>query len=395
MLGEIKYSADKLEKRNVSELIPYVNNARTHSEKQIKQIQKSIKKFGFVMPLLIDSANNIIAGHGRLKAAEGLGYEQVPVLIADGWTEQERKAYVLADNKLAENAGWDADILSSELDSLSLEGFDLDIIGFDLKEEVIGAIEDDEVPDVKEPRSARGDVWRLGEHVVMCGDSTSMQDVATLMDGLQADLLLTDPPYNVAYEGKTKEALKIKNDSMDDSSFLSFLADAFKSADSVMREGASYYIWHAESEVFNFRGACRSAGWQVRQCLIWVKSSMVMGRQDYHWKHEPCLYGWKEGAAHLWNSDRAQTTVLNFDRPSKNLEHPTMKPVDLMSYQIGNNTKDGDIVLDLFGGSGSTLIACEKLGRACRMMELDPKYVDVIIARWEAFTGLKAEKVNA
>lgn len=227
-------------------------------------------------------------------------------------------------------------------------------------------------------------------HRVMCGDSTSIEAVETLMDGALADQLITDPPYNVAYTGKTKDALTIQNDSMGDDAFRQFLRDAFVSADAVMKPGAVFYIWHSDSEGFNFRGACKDAGWTVRQCLIWKKSSLIMGRQDYHWKHEPCLYGWKDGAAHLWSTDRKQTTVLEFDKPQRNDLHPTMKPVDLIEYQVMNNTEGEDVVLDLFAGAGSTLIACEKTGRYARMMELDPKYCDVIIRRWQEFTGKQA-----
>ena len=226
---------------------------------------------------------------------------------------------------------------------------------------------------------------------LLCGDSTDAAAVEKLMDGQKADIAVTDPPYNVGYTGGTKDALTIQNDKQEDSAFRQFLSAAFTNMDAAMKPGAVFYIWHADSEGYNFRAACKEAGWQVRQCLIWNKNQLVMGRQDYHWKHEPCLYGWKGGAAHLWASDRKQTTILCFDRPQKNAEHPTMKPVALLAYQIANNTKGEDIALDLFGGSGTTLVACEQLGRKCYMMELDPKYVDVIIKRWEELTGNKAE----
>ena len=247
------------------------------------------------------------------------------------------------------------------------------------------------MPEVPEaPVTVLGDVWLLGKHRVMCGDSTSIDAVEKLMAGGGADMLLTDPPYNVEYTGKTKDALKIQNDSMGDDDFRQFLRDAFVSADSVMKSGSVFYIWHADSEGYNFRGATHDAGWKVRQCLIWKKQTLVMGRQDYHWKHEPCLYGWKEGAGHLWAADRKQTTILEFDRPSRSGEHPTMKPVALFEYQMLNNTKGGDIVLDLFGGSGTTIIAAEKNGRYGYLMELDPKYCDVIVQRWQEFTGQTA-----
>jgi site-specific DNA-methyltransferase (adenine-specific) len=297
------------------------------------------------------------------------------------------------------NAGWDMDLLKIEVADLDKDGFDLELLGFDSKmldsllapEVTEGLTDEDAIPEVpKEPKTKLGDVYILGEHRLMCGDSTSIEAVEKLTDGL-VDILVTDPPYNVNYEGATKDKLKIMNDSMDDEQFRQFLRDAFVAADAVMKQGAVYYIWHADSEGYNFRGACRDAGWKVRQTLIWAKDSMVMGRQDYHWKHEPCLYGWKEGAAHLWAADRKQTTIIECKKPRVNDIHPTMKPVELMEYQILNNTKGQDVVLDLFGGSGSTLIACEKTGRKARLMELDPKYCDVIVKRWEEFTGKKAE----
>ena len=284
-------------------------------------------------------------------------------------------------------------MLGEELDSI----FDIDMsgFGFDLTEEEEAEIIEDEVPEPPaEPKAKLGNIYQLGRHRLMCGDSTSKADVEKLMNGVKADMLLTDPPYNVDYEGKTKDKLKIENDKMENSNFRQFLIDAFTTADLSMKEGAVFYIWHADSEGYNFRGACFDVGWKVRQCLIWNKNSMVMGRQDYHWKHEPCLYGWKDGASHLWASDRKQTTILEFNRPSKNDLHPTMKPVTLFDYQIKNNTKGGDIVVDLFGGSGTAMMACEQNGRVCYTMELDPKYVDVIIERWENFTREKAVLLN-
>ena len=259
-----------------------------------------------------------------------------------------------------------------------------------------GLTDEDAVPETpEEPITKPGDIWILGKHRLMCGDSTSVDHLATLTAGALVDMWLTDPPYNVAYEGKTKDALKIKNDSMADDQFRQFLRDSYTAADSVMKPGAVFYIWFADVETHNFTGALKDAGWPLRQMLIWKKSSIVMGRKDYHFKHEPCLYGWKEGAAHLWASDRKQTTVLEFDKPSRNGEHPTMKPVALFEYQMLNNTKGGDIVLDSFGGSGTTLIAAEKNGRIAYLMELDPKYCDVIVKRWEEFTGQKARLENA
>lgn len=393
----------KIIQKSVKDLIPYAKNSRTHSDAQVAQIAASIKEFGWTNPILVDGDNGIIAGHGRLMAARKLGFDEVPVIELDGMTELQKKAYIIADNQLAMNSGWDTGLLTIELTELQNEGFDLDLIGFDPKElnallepEVSeGLTDEDAVPDVPdEPKTKPGDIYELGNHRLMCGDSCNIEAVEALTDGL-VDILVTDPPYNVAYEGKTKDALTIKNDSMGDEQFRQFLRDAFVAADAVMKPGAVFYIWHADSEGYNFRGACHDAGWKVRQCLIWAKDTMVMGRQDYHWKHEPCLYGWKDGAAHLWATDRKQTTIIECKRPKRNDIHPTMKPVELMEYQILNNTKGMDIVLDLFGGSGSTLIACEKIGRKARLMELDPKYCDVIVKRWEEFTGKTAKLLNS
>tara|TARA_R110002126_G_scaffold75772_2_gene189117 strand:- start:206 stop:1429 length:1224 start_codon:yes stop_codon:yes gene_type:complete len=390
----------RIEQRPVAGLIPYVNNSRKHSDEQVAQIAASIKEFGWTNPILVDGANGIIAGHGRLMAARKLGMEAVPVIELAHLSEPQRKALIIADNKLAMNAEWDNDLLMLELGELLEGGFDLDLLGFGKDEldallspteATEGLTDEDAVPEPPAvPVTVLGDVWLLGKHRVMCGDSCSITDMDKLVAGRQTDMWLTDPPYNVAYEGGTKEKLTIQNDSMDDDAFRQFLRDAYVTADSTMKPGAVFYIWHADSEGYNFRGAAQDAGWKVRQCLIWKKSSLVMGRQDYHWKHEPCLYGWKEGAGHLWATDRKQTTILEFDKPSRNGEHPTMKPVALFEYQMLNNTKGGDLVLDSFGGSGTTLIAAEKNGRHSCLMELDPKYVDVIIKRWQDFTGKTA-----
>ena len=392
----------KLEWRNIGEIIPYARNSRTHSEEQVAQIAASIKEFGWTNPVLIDEENGIIAGHGRLAAARKLGHTEIPVIELTGLSEAQKRAYVIADNKLALNAGWDTEMLVNELRDLegmdidlSLTGFSADELNDMLAEKEEGLTDEDAVPTPpEEPITKPGDIWILGKHRLMCGDSTSIDHLERLCDGQAVDMWLTDPPYNVAYEGKTKDALTIQNDSMGNDQFRQFLRDAYVAADAVMKPGAVFYIWHADSEGYNFRGAAQDAGWKVRQCLIWKKSTMVMGRQDYHWKHEPCLYGWKDGAGHLWAADRKQTTILEFDKPSRNGEHPTMKPVALFEYQLLNNTKGGDIVLDSFGGSGTTLIAAEKNGRVARLMELDPKYCDVIVKRWEEFTGKKAELVT-
>lgn len=387
---------DTLETIQIDALIPYARNSRTHSDAQVAQIAASIKEFGFTNPVLIDAGGGIIAGHGRVLAARKLGLSEVPCIRLEHMTDAQKRAYVIADNRLALNSGWDMEMLKVEFADLQELGFDLELTGFDLDEikELLapvgteGLTDPDDAPPLPEnPRTRPGDIWVMGKHRLLCGDSTSVSDLEKLTEGQLVDMWLTDPPYNVAYEGKTKDALKIKNDEMGDDQFRQFLRDAYTAADMVMKPGAVFYIWHADSEGYNFRGAAQDAGWKVRQCLIWKKSSMVMGRQDYHWKHEPCLYGWKEGASHLWAADRKQTTILEFEKPSRNGEHPTMKPVALFEYQLLNNTKGGDQVLDSFGGSGTTLIAAEKNGRVARIMELDPKYCDVIVRRWQDFTG--------
>ncbi|MDQ1326690.1 MAG: hypothetical protein QG564_1821 [Campylobacterota bacterium] len=383
--------------KNTKELIPYVNNSRTHSDKQVQQIASSIKEWGFTNPILIDENNGIIAGHGRLMAAEKLKLDTVPTIKLVGLTELQKKAYIIADNKLALNSGWDEELLKIELSELKDNNFDMQLLGFDDIEllenepDFIPQSDENSVPEVKkEAKSKLGDIFILGNHRLMCGDSTVLSDVEKLMNDNKADLWITDPPYNVSYTGKTKDSLSIKNDSMEDENFKQFLIDSYSNADSVMKEGAVFYIWHADSEGYNFRSAAKDVGWKVRECLIWNKSQFVIGRQDYHWKHEPCLYGWKDGASHNWYSDRKQTTVLEFKKPTRNGEHPTMKPVELFEYQILNSSKKGDIVLDSFLGSGTTIIACEKNNRKCYGLEFDPIYVDVIIRRWQEFTDKKA-----
>lgn len=379
--------------KGIDEIRPYENNPRVN-DGAVGAVAESIREFGFQQPIVVDRDGVIIAGHTRYKAAQKLGMTEVPVVVADNLTDEQVRAYRLADNKTGELAEWDFSALEEELAGIG--ELDMSLFGFEPKEmiEPEEITEDDyeeEPPEV--PKARPGDVYQLGRHRLMCGDSTDVQSVQKLCQG-QVDLLLTDPPYGVDYTGKTKDALKIQNDAKTDEALRDMLADAFSAADAVMKPGAVFYIWHADSKSLVFRLACQMAGWEVRQVLIWAKNTMVMGRQDYQWKHEPCLYGWKEGAGHLWASDRKQTTLLEFDRPTKNKEHPTMKPVKLFDYQIQNNTKGGDIVLDLFGGSGTTIIACEQDGRCARVMELDPRYVDVIIDRWEKLTGQRAVKID-
>ena len=390
----------QIEYVSVDNLKAYERNARTHSDEQVQQVAESIKEFGFTNPVLIDENNELIAGHGRTMAAKSIGMKEVPAIRLKGLTAAQKKALRIADNQLALNAGWDEELLRIELGELQELDFNLDVMGFsdeelDLLLDGTGSIDDEEhgkdAEEIAEPSEdpvvKPGELWLLGDHQLLCGDSTRIDDLVRLCEEGSVDLYLTDPPYNVAYEGATKDKLTIQNDNMSDENFRKFLIDAFSTADFAMKPGASFYIWHADAEGYNFRGACRDNAWKVRQCLVWNKNSLVLGRSDYQWKHEPCLYGWKEGAGHAWYSDRKQTTVLDFDKPLRNGDHPTMKPVDLFEYQIGNSTKKGDVVLDSFAGSGTTVIACENTGRKSRAMELDPRYCDVIIKRWQDLTG--------
>lgn len=376
---------------NISLIKPYKNNAKRHTDTQIANVAESIRQFGWAQPIVVDRDYTIIIGHCRYSAAKRLGLTTVPVVVAADLTDEQVRKLRNLDNKLNESE-WDLDLLKDDILGLDFDGFDID---WGIEEEAITDIVEDDAPEVdeeNEPITHLGDIWQLGEHRLMCGDSTDAGTVAILMNGKKADLLLTDPPYNVAYEGKTKDALTIQNDKMGSSQFKEFLTDAFSAAVAVMTEGGAFYIWFASREHCNFENALNEAGLQVRQELIWKKNTMVLGRQDYQWKHEPCLYGWKDGAAHNWYSNRSQTTVLEFDRPQRSEDHPTMKPVELFAYQIQNSTKKSDIVLDLFGGSGTTIIACEQTGRIGYCMELDPKYCDVIIKRYENLTGNKAVK---
>ena len=387
----------------ITDVVPYEKNPRNNDD-AVESTANSIKEFGWQQPIVVDKNNIIIVGHTRLKAAEKLKLETVPVLVAENLSEEQVKAYRLADNKTGELADWDMALLNEELEGIA--ELDMDDFGFELAEDSEEVVDDDfdvEVPD--EPTSKLGQIYQLGNHRLMVGDSTDTKQVEALMGGQQADLLVTDPPYNVALGmgGSVDEARKrhrrtdglvIMNDKMEDSKFREFLVSVYTAAKNNMKAGASFYIWHADSERFNFEGAAKDVGWQVRETLIWNKNSITLGRQDYQWKHEPCLYGWNEGGSHAWYSDRKQSTVLNFDRPTSSKLHPTMKPVPLFDYQIKNSSKQGDLVLDLFGGSGTTMIACEQNGRHAYLMELDPKYADVIITRWEEFTGKKAELVQ-
>lgn len=385
--------------KNPADLIEAEYNPRKISDEDFKQLKKSLSNFDCVEPIVINTyagrENVIIGGHQRLKAMKALGFEEVPCVEVNLPIDKEKQLNI----RLNKNSGeWDFVKLDAEfeLDELTEWGFlEDELEGFENVTETEGLTEPDSVPEMpEEPKTKLGDIYVLGNHRLMCGDSTSIDSVEKLMDGERADLIVTDPPYNVAYEGKTKDALTIQNDSMGDESFYQFLYDVHVNYFTIAKEGCGLYVFHADLEGLNFRRAFKESGFDLKQCCIWVKQTMVMGRQDYHWKHEPILYGWKGGASHNWYTDRKQTTIWEFDRPFRNDIHPTMKPIDLIEYPINNSSKNGDIVVDFFGGSGSCLIACEKTGRKARLMELDPKYCDVIVKRWEDFTGQKAVLLN-
>lgn len=389
---------------DIETLVPNPRNPNQHPDKQLELLAKIIKNQGWRAPITVSRRSGfIVRGHGRLLAARKLGVEQVPVDRQDYATEAEEWADLVGDNRISELSNNDNALLKDILEELDTGDFDMDLTGYDEKElerlmtqfHVEEIAEDDfdaeeEAKKITEPVTKRGDIWILGTHRLMCGDSNMVDDVAKLMNGQYADLVFTDPPYNVDYTGKTKEALKIKNDKMKDENFKQFLLDVYANLYINTKEGAAIYVCHADSEGINFRSAMVEAGWNLKQCIIWVKQHFVMGRQDYHWRHEPILYGWKPGASHQWYGDRKQDTVWEVDRPMANRDHPTMKPLALVARAIYNSSKGQDIVLDLFGGSGSTLMACEQTNRICYMMELDPVYCDVIVKRYEKHTGKKA-----
>lgn len=375
---------------STDKLVPYVNNARTHSAEQILKLRSSLREFGFVNPIIIDKDFNVIAGHGRLMAAKEEGINEVPCVFADFLTEAQKKAYILADNRMAMDAGWDEELLKIEMEELQNLGYDLGYTGFDEKElaELFG-IDDKEVEDDDFDLTAalekasfveKGDVWFVGKHKLMCGDATSSEDVSKLMEGKKANLILTDPPYNVAF--KSSDGLTIQNDSMANNDFYNFLYSSFKNMAEHLENGGAAYIFHADTEGLNFRKAFIDAGFHLAGCCIWVKDSLVLGRSDYQWQHEPVLYGFMQNGKHPWYSDRKQTTIWNFDKPKKNSNHPTSKPLDLLAYPIKNSTQANAIVIDTFGGSGSTLMACEQMNRICYTMELDEKYASVILRRY-------------
>lgn len=422
--NEIKVNDKEITYIPIKYLIPYENNARTHSDEQIDKLKNSLKEFGFINPVIIDENNMILVGHGRVMAGKELGIFEVPCIRINHLSEDKKRAYILADNKLSDMAGWDLDLLNAELELIEL---DMSLFGFEnITEEEIEIKEDgfdfEDYEDIPEANSKQGEIYKLGTHYLMCGDSTNAEDVKKLMNGNIADLVVTDPPYNVNITNS--QGMTIKNDNMSSDDFKYFINDAIKNMSDNLKPGGAYYIWYGDIEDINFRTSCLNNDLLLKQCLIWVKNQFTLGRQDYQWRHEPCLYGWKNGEGHYFIYDRTQSTVIEEkeidfdsldkesaikilkkvyqlestiikeDKPKINDLHPTMKPINLLARLIKNSSEEKEIVLDLFGGSGSTLIACEQLNRKCYMMEYDPYYLDVIIDRWEKFTGEKAVLLN-
>ena len=373
---------------SIEKLVPYVNNARTHSPEQINKLRSSLREFGFINPVIIDRDFGVIAGHGRILAAKEEGITEVPCVLADHLTEAQKKAYIIADNRMAMDAGWDEELLRVEIEALQADAFDLSLTGFDEKElsdlfkDDTDVQEDDFDVDaeLQKPVVTRpGDVWTLGQHRLVCGDSTKAETFELLMAGKKANLVVTDPPYNVNYEGS---AGKIKNDNMENSAFYEFLLAAFKNPETVMADDASIYVFHADTEGLNFRRAFADAGFRLSETCIWKKQSLVLGRSPYQWQHEPILFGWKKKGKHQWYTGRKESTIWEFDKSKKNGDHPTMKPILLLTYPIMNSSMSNTLVLDPFGGSGSTLIACEQTDRSCYTIELDEKFCDVIVKRY-------------
>ena len=443
--------AVELREVEIAALKPYERNAKQHGKEQVERIARSIRELGFLSPCLIDQDLNVIAGHGRILAAKTIGMETVPCVFVEGLTEEQRKAYILADNRLTEMGEWDMDLVQQELAALADADFDISLTGFDPDlrfDDSMGQIQDDgwtgaEEQLAEEPRSRVGDIYQLGNHRLMCGDSTDPEMVAALMNGEKADMMVTDPPYNIGLGGdesgsaqsndemskrrkKQDDGAFLLNDNLGEKEFVEFLTKAMTNAKDALREGGAFYVWYATRTTEQFLDGMRRAGLEVKQILIWVKSHFTLGRQDYQWQHEPCLYGWKDGAAHYFVDSRKQSTVvedlmpdlahmkkaereallkeiyaeetatdvIHESKPNVSELHPTMKPIKLIARQIRNSSQPGEKVLDLFGGSGTTMIACEQMDRQCFMMEFDPHYADVIVDRWEALTGRKALKVN-
>lgn len=391
-------TTERFEKVNIDQLVPYARNARTHSKDQILQLRASMREFGFLNPVIVDKDFNIIAGHGRIMAAKEEGITEVPCVFVEHLSEAQKRAYIIADNRLALSAGWDAEMLSVEIEDLQGSNFDLSLLGFDEAElhKLMGLdeVKDDDFDvegELQKPAlTRRGDLWLLGKHRLVCGDSTNPDTFTQLMDGKLANLVVTDPPYNVNYEGA---AGKIKNDHMASDTFYQFLLDAFTLTEKAMARDASIYVFHADTEGLNFRRAFAEAGFYLSGTCIWKKQSLVLGRSPYQWQHEPILFGWKKSGKHLWYSDRKQSTIWEYDKPRKNGEHPTMKPLPLVANPVVNSSMTGCIVLDPFGGSGSTLIACEQTDRICHTIELDEKFCDVIVKRYIEQVGY-AEHVS-
>ena len=388
-------STERFEKVNIDRLIPYARNARTHSKEQVKQLRSSLREYGFVNPVLIDADFNIIAGHGRIMAAKEEGLTEIPCVFVEHLTDAQKKAYILADNRLALSAGWDDDLLMLEFADLKDMGFDLDLTGFDPGEiEKLFAAKDGSVKDDNFDVDAAlnkaafvlpGDIWTLGRHRLMCGDSTKETDITRLMAGKQANCVLTDPPYGIAYD-KSKVG-KIQNDDLQGEKLYNFLLDSFVQMEKAMAKDACIYIFHADTEGLNFRRAFDDAGFKLSSCCIWNKNMATFGRSDWKWKHEPILYGWKKSGRHVWHGDQKQTTVWDVDKPSKSEQHPTQKPIPLLAIPLRNSTVTNSIVLDPFAGSASTLICCEQLGRVCYTMELDEKYASASIRRYAELCG--------
>ncbi|CAJ0899325.1 site-specific DNA-methyltransferase [Ralstonia flatus] len=397
--------ADKIEQWPTAKLVPYARNARTHSDAQVAQIAASIAEFGFTNPILAGSDGVIVAGHGRLAAAQKLGLEMVPVVVLDHLTPTQRRALVIADNRIAENAGWDDELLRIELEALQDEGFDFDLTGFDAdalaellagdEPDGEGETDDDAVPEVSEtPVSRPGDVWLLGGHRLLCGDATVAASYRTLLDGEPVDMVFTDPPYNVNYANSARDKLRgkdraILNDNLGDG-FYDFLLAALTPTIAHCR--GAIYVAMSSSELDTLQSAFRAAGGHWSTFIIWAKNTFTLGRADYQRQYEPILYGWPEGGERHWCGDRDQGDVWQIKKPQKNDLHPTMKPVELVERAIRNSSRPGNVVLDPFGGSGTTLIAAEKSGRLARLIELDPKYVDVIVRRWQDWTGKRATR---
>ena len=381
---------------SLGKLVPYVNNARTHSQEQLTKLRSSLREFGFINPVIIDREFNVIAGHGRIAAAKEEGIVEVPCVFADFLTEAQKKAYILADNRMALDAGWDEELLRIEIESLQGADFDVSLTGFG-EDEIADLFAGDGEKDVKDDdfdfsaaleKAAfveRGDIWTVGRHRLVCGDATSAEDVAALMDGKKANLIVTDPPYGVSF--KSGSGLSIQNDSMKGDEFYTFLYNSFSQMAAHLENGGAAYVFHADTEGLNFRKAFVDAGFHLAGVCIWVKNSLVLGRSDYQWQHEPVLYGFLKNGKHPWYSDRKQTTIWNYDKPKRNKNHPTSKPLDLLGYPICNSSQENAVVLDTFGGSGSTMMACEQTNRICCMMELDEKYASVILRRYVEDTG--------